>query len=160
MIWRRKVPKRFLAETLPKNADGQVMAATFLSNSKYPTLKVKLENIEETVHSVSGAITRDPDTGYTARFSGHVFHTANEAMMVAMLEHSAFNSGKNGFTIDHHDPTGLWRALGVVEVTQVPTFMPKTEYKVDPSKAAISKQLKALKTAAPEATETLVGLAE
>jgi hypothetical protein len=159
-IWRSKPPKEFQAEDLPKNAEGEVMAATFISNPKHPSLRVKLRSIEEEVHPVSGTVTRQEQTGFTAKFSGHCFHTKNKAMMHALLGHDAFNKGVAGYTIDHHDPTGLWQMLGIVEVEVVKTFVPKTKYKVDLSTKELSAKLKAAEKEPPEKTEALVGLAE
>ena len=161
-FWRRKIPKAYQVEDLPKDADGNVMAATFLSNPKNPSLRVILESIQETVHQLAGQDTevkRVAGTGMKAIFSGHQFHTSNKKTMLAMLNHRAFNDGRMGFAIDHHDPTGLWRHLGIVEETVVKTFVPKVMHKVEDSPDAITKKLNAAMKAPPEKAETLVGLA-
>ncbi len=156
-IFSTKVPTKYLKEDLPKNAEGEVMAATFLSTPKYPCLRVLIDSVEEQVHAVSGAVTSKENTGYIAKFSGNLFHTKNKALMEMMLNHSHFNQGIMNFSIDHHDPTGIWRHFGVVEVEEIKTFVPKKTFTVNMND--IAKKIKE-KAPPPEKTEVLVGLAE
>jgi len=71
MQFQRKMPKRYEGETLPKDAEGNVMCATFLSNPKHPFLKVQVDNWEE-VETKHGT-KRDPESGFSIEFSDHVF---------------------------------------------------------------------------------------
>lgn len=157
-FWRKKMPKKYLVENLPKNAEGETMFATFLSNPNNPSLRLRLEPIEEEVDHRTGNIKEVKDSGCEVRFSMHRFQTGNRELMEMLLSHRGFNRSTHGFRIDHHDPTGLWRSLGYVESVPVQTFkvVEKGVVQVD----EIKKRMKALEKEPPTKPETLVGLAE
>lgn len=159
-VWKTKIPKKFAKDDLPEDADGKIMAATFLSNPKNPELKVVVENAEEEIHPGTGERTRKSGSGYMIRFKRGLFSTGNEALMNALIKHRSFNSGLNQFTIDHQDPTGLWQALKIVEVQQIHTFVPKTVYEVEPTRDNIVKKLKDLRQKPIDRPPVLSALAD
>ena len=129
LMFARKLAPEFKTEDLPA-------AATFLSNVKHPTLRVRLIPVEE--EAVPGTNrTRKIADAVEIRFKGHLYKTKNRKIFERLMTHSAFNKSGAGYTIDQHDPTGFWRAMGRVEAVPVQTFkvIPvKPENKFDPKK--------------------------
>lgn len=149
------VPEKYRAEDLPKNADGQVMAATFLSNEKNPSLRIVIENIEEEYIGQSGP-SRKQGTGYMIRFSGNMFRTKNKALAEKLLKCDLMNA-PDGFAIDHHDPSGLWRHLGVVKSVPIETF--ESVRAESGSLSNLADMIKKAPKEAPQPAKALVGLA-
>ncbi len=147
----RTLPKKYQEEDLQA-------AATFLSTKKNPSLFVLLKSAVTKLISEEGGVSREiqVEGPVQIRFGGNTFSTKNRELMLLMLEHRAFNKHLAGYSIDHHDPSGIWRAMGVVKEQKVTTFVPQATYEVD-LKAARAKDLK---DRIPESVTPLSGVAE
>lgn len=147
----KTLPAKYLTENLPA-------AATFLSVPKNPSLMVRLKNAEVKLISEEAGQTREieVEAAVQIRFGGNTYSTMNRELMLLLLEHRAFNKSQAGYAIDHHDPSGLWRAMGVVKEEAVTTFVQQATYEVDP-KAAKAKDLA---SKIPESVEPLQGMVQ
>jgi hypothetical protein len=124
-FWNTIIPEKYGAEDLPR-------AATFVSNAKNKGLIVKLESPEEEILP-DGSRRRKEGTGYEIRFTNGLFSTRNKATLKRMLEHKAFNRAVAGYVVNHQDPSGFWRKLGVIKEKKVVTYVAKPKYLVDPN---------------------------
>ena len=113
-----------------KKADLPV-AATFVSRIKEHV--IHLEAAESTVN-LENIVQRTPNTGLKVKFEDNRLVIRNSMVLNKLLKHGSFNNPRFGFTIDPEDPTGFWRACGVVEEDVVHTFKVKPQYDVNPTK--------------------------
>lgn len=126
----RKIPEQY---TKPDMA----VAATFMSNPKHPTLRVRLVGAKE--EKDGEGKFRMTQNAVQVRFKAHTLSVKNKKMLTLVLNHRGFNKGGAGFKIDHHDPTGFWRAAGIVESKAVQTFVINHDVKIDPTKLNIKE---------------------
>lgn len=109
------------------------VAATFIGPLG---MKVNLEHAESKVGS-DNTVMRDTTTGLWAEFEkGHLF-VENKTVLKMLLEHDGFNRGVHGFFIDPTDPTGFWRANGLIEEDVIYTYKKVDESgdgRIDPKK--------------------------
>jgi len=92
--------------------------AVFVSD--YRNLNVQLECQEEEI--LSGVPKKKAGTGCRVPFKNGRATVDNKKAFALMLEHPLFNAGR-GFHIDKTDPTGFWRAAGMVKEVEVKTFV-------------------------------------
>lgn len=148
-MFARKMAREYLVEDLPA-------AATFISNPKHPTLRVRLIPVQE--EAVPGTNrTRKIADAVEVRFKGYQYKTRNRRIFEGLMTHTAFNKSGAGYNIDHHDPTGFWRAMGRVEAIPIETFKVVPygpDQKFDPKKF----NPKTLGEKLPENPQPLAGL--
>lgn len=118
------------------------VAATFISDK--PLLKVLLAPVAQ-IKNVDGTVSADRKTGCRVFFKGGRYVCENLAVFKFMMAHKAFERGMLGYNIDPEDPTGFWRAAGVVEEREVKTFVVDStknvgDMTIDPKK--IAEQIK------------------
>jgi len=108
-MWERRLPKEYQKHDLPAGASFVV------SNENTKVLRLLLKAADEVYDK---ALKRDvivPNSAVRVTFKGGTFTTHNSKMRDLLLNHHAFGlSGKEGFNIDITDPTGYWRASGVL----------------------------------------------
>ena len=100
-----------------------LIPATFLS--KHKEMRVWLIPVES-VMGPDNTVQRVPNTGCRVRFKDFRLLVRNKAVLKLMMEHKKFNQGNYGYSIDEQDPSGFWRANGVVKTRQV-TAMVKAD---------------------------------
>lgn len=138
----RRMPEEYAKEDM-------AVAATFMSSPKHPTLRVRLIGAKE--EKDGEGRWRKTQNAVEVRFKAHTLSIKNKKLLTLILEHRAFNKGGAGYKIDHHDPTGFWRAAGIVESKPVQTFVINHNIKIDPRKLNI----KELMAKVPENPEIL-----
>ena len=134
--------------------------ATFRHNSKkFP--RYRIESVKEQKDK-DGAPLRVPGTGFVAHFRNWEYRTRNSTVLKKLLNHKDFNTSK-GFRINETDPTGFWRAMGMIKEKEVKTFELVNEVSEEApdvgkmTVAAIRKRLTALPK---EGSEELVTIGE
>lgn len=129
----------FPVRRLPEEYEKEDMAvgATFMSSPKHPTLRVRLVSAKE--EKDGEGRYRKTRNAVEVRFKAHTLSIKNKKMLILVLKHRAFNKGGAGYKIDHHDPTGFWRAAGIVESKAVQTFVINHDVKIDPTKLNIKE---------------------
>jgi hypothetical protein len=101
--------------------------ATFTSVHKSHTFY--LIPIEEEI-GPDNTIRRKRDTGCRVRFEDYRLVVRNTEVLKMLLKHTHFNNLNFGFKIDEEDPSGFWRAQGIVKEKTITTFVPQSEYAV------------------------------
>lgn len=113
--------------------------AVFVSD--YKNLKLQLLCQEEVI--IAGVPTKKEDTGCRVLFQNGRATVENKEVYELMLKHTLFNAGR-GFHVDKTDPTGWWRAAGVVKEREVTTFVADGEPSL-PKNLKVTDILKKLK---------------
>jgi len=112
------------------------VAATFESSIKEHVILLK-SSLSKIVGD--NELQRIPNTGLRIEFEDFRLNVFNLEVLDMLLNHQAFNATRFGFTINKTDPTGFWRAQGVVEEQAFITFKPKSVFDVDPEKIDLKK---------------------
>ena len=135
IIWRKKMPKQYTVEDLPA-------VATFVSNESCPHLRLRLKHTEEKLNPANGTYERVEGTGVEVRFQSRSLQINNSKLLALMLASKCFRGGAVGFDIDKSDPSGFWRAMGVVKEKIVKTYDLTDSGVIDPKKINV-KEIKA-----------------
>ena len=108
---------KYKAEDLPKDSDGNVIVATFISDAK----KHKFHLIEKDYTlTANGETHPKKDSGLRLEFNDYRINVSSKALLKVMLEARQFNQHR-GFRIDPSDPSGFWRKNGTIEEKEIKT---------------------------------------
>ncbi|MDD5459030.1 MAG: hypothetical protein PHF37_06535 [Phycisphaerae bacterium] len=91
------------------------VAATFYSEAK--NRKIFLEPPEEE-RSPMGQISKKPHTGCRVNFTNGILYIRNKKVLEMLMSHRGFGNA-NGFHVHPEDPTGFWRAQGIIQTSEV-----------------------------------------
>ena len=112
------------------------VAATFISAVK--KFRVVLLNAKSTVGE-DNVVRKTDDTGLIAEFEDHRLIVQNQEVVDMLLNHRNYEATRYGFTVDPCDPTGFWRALGVIKEKVVITYQDEDTVKVAPKEIDLAK---------------------
>lgn len=97
-------------EHIPKPFDKKDLKVAAVFISKDVGLEITLKPIE-TMKDNPGE--RDYKTGLKIKFEGGVKYIFNKAILKKMMNNSAYKKGE--IRIHPEDPTGFWRAAGIIK---------------------------------------------
>lgn len=137
--WFTKMPPEYREQDMP-------LEASFVCSQKTPHLRARLVSVSESLNPVNGVREGVIGTGVEVRFSKGQYRTRNSKLFKLLLESKQFRNPRNGFDIDAHDPSGLWRALGFVEEVPVVTHKIVQRLDIKPEDLSPKKILERMKT--------------
>ncbi len=92
------------------------LVAVFYSD-KLKHARVRIDSVQEQV-GFGGRMERKAGTGFDVLFRVHRAYVRNSKVLALMMKHPMFRH-TSGWDIDEEDPTGFWRAMGIVKEIQV-----------------------------------------
>jgi len=92
------------------------LVAVFYSD-KLKHARVRIESVQEQP-GFSGRMERKPGTGFDVLFRVHRAYVRNSKVLKLMMAHPMYRH-TSGWDVDEEDPTGFWRAMGIVKEVEV-----------------------------------------
>lgn len=116
--------------------DNLPVAAAFAATVKNFT--IVLISAESTV-GPNNEVRRTEGTGLTVKFEDHQLIVNNQAVVSMLLNHRHYEATRYGFTVNPLDPTGFWRALGMVKEKVIITHHDGDTVRVAPEEIDLAK---------------------
>jgi len=126
------------------------VVAVFYSQ-KLKHARVRIDSVQEQA-GFGGRMERKTGTGFDVLFRVHRAYVRNSKVLKMMMAHPMFRH-TSGWDIDEEDPTGFWRAMGIVkeiEVVETRLNLRAAEKPELPKLAEIKSKLRAWEKATEE----------
>lgn len=112
MPFMRRMPDEYTVKDMK-------IPAQFMTSPDVPELKLLIKPITDVFDEARKTYVPKDGSGVRVVFRGGIYLCENSKIFSLLVGHRAFRKSHHGFDIDKTDPTGFWRACGLVEEKQV-----------------------------------------